>query len=233
MEEGSLRCDANVSVRPVGTTELGTKTELKNMNSFRFLERGVRAEIERQIGILRGGGTVVQETLHFDPASGRITLAALQGGGTRLPLLPGAGSRSDRGDGGDARGRARRRCPSCRPHARRASQRELWPRRPSAPTSSPSGPSRPTTSSGVAGGRVDGVDPTAARQLDAAARRADRLRRRSGGNRSVTPASLARSVAMVECQAGEPRRRTRGSRAGSSPTAATPARSSSARGWAR
>ena len=56
MEEGSLRCDANVSLRPAGTEELGTKTELKNMNSFRFLERGVEAEIERQAEILDGGG---------------------------------------------------------------------------------------------------------------------------------------------------------------------------------
>jgi len=73
MEEGSLRCDANVSVRPAGSSELGTKTELKNMNSFRFLERGVRAEIERQVGLLRAGEPVVQETLHFDPASGTLT----------------------------------------------------------------------------------------------------------------------------------------------------------------
>jgi aspartyl-tRNA(Asn)/glutamyl-tRNA(Gln) amidotransferase subunit B len=73
MEEGSLRCDANVSVRPVGSTELGTKTELKNMNSFRFLERGVKAEIERQVGLLQGGAPVVQQTLHFDPSSGTLT----------------------------------------------------------------------------------------------------------------------------------------------------------------
>ncbi len=73
MDEGSLRCDANVSVRPAGTTELGTKTELKNMNSFRYLERGVNAEIERQIGLLEAGEPVVQETLHFDPASGRLS----------------------------------------------------------------------------------------------------------------------------------------------------------------
>ena len=73
MEEGSLRCDANVSVRPTGSTELGTKTELKNMNSFRFLERGVRAEIDRQIGLLNAGEPVVQETLHFDPTSGSLT----------------------------------------------------------------------------------------------------------------------------------------------------------------
>ncbi len=73
MEEGSLRCDANVSVRPVGSSELGTKTELKNMNSFRFLAQGVKAEIERQIGLLRSGQEVLQETLHFDPGSGRLT----------------------------------------------------------------------------------------------------------------------------------------------------------------
>ena len=73
MSQGSLRCDANVSVRPRGTHELGTKTELKNMNSFRFLERGIRAEIDRQVELLRGGGTVVQETLHFDPGSDRLT----------------------------------------------------------------------------------------------------------------------------------------------------------------
>jgi aspartyl-tRNA(Asn)/glutamyl-tRNA(Gln) amidotransferase subunit B len=73
MDEGSLRCDANVSVRPVATSELGTKTELKNMNSFRFLERGVRAEVERQIELLRDGRSVIQETLHFDPASGQLT----------------------------------------------------------------------------------------------------------------------------------------------------------------
>ena len=73
MEEGSLRMDANVSVRPVGETTLGTKTELKNMNSFRFLERGIVAEIERQEGILADGGRVEQETLHYDPRTGGIS----------------------------------------------------------------------------------------------------------------------------------------------------------------
>jgi aspartyl-tRNA(Asn)/glutamyl-tRNA(Gln) amidotransferase subunit B len=73
MEEGSLRCDANVSVRPVGSSELGTKTELKNMNSFRFLERGLRAEIDRQVKLLAAGEPVVQETLHFDPVSARLS----------------------------------------------------------------------------------------------------------------------------------------------------------------
>jgi aspartyl-tRNA(Asn)/glutamyl-tRNA(Gln) amidotransferase subunit B len=73
MEEGSLRADANVSLRPLGSELLGTKTELKNMNSFRFLERGVAAEIERQRATIQAGDEVVQETLHFDPSSGAIT----------------------------------------------------------------------------------------------------------------------------------------------------------------
>jgi aspartyl-tRNA(Asn)/glutamyl-tRNA(Gln) amidotransferase subunit B len=73
MEEGSLRCDANVSVREVGERGLRTKTELKNMNSFRFLERGIEAEVERQVGVWSSGGTVQQETLHFDPATSSLT----------------------------------------------------------------------------------------------------------------------------------------------------------------
>jgi aspartyl-tRNA(Asn)/glutamyl-tRNA(Gln) amidotransferase subunit B len=73
MEEGSLRCDANVSVRPAGSEQLGTKTELKNMNSFRFVAQGINAEIERQVALLEAGEAVSQETLHFDPASGRLT----------------------------------------------------------------------------------------------------------------------------------------------------------------
>ena len=73
MSQGSLRCDANVSVRPVGSTELGTKTELKNMNSFAFLEAGIKAEVARQIGLIEAGEPVVQETLHFDPRTGSIS----------------------------------------------------------------------------------------------------------------------------------------------------------------
>jgi aspartyl-tRNA(Asn)/glutamyl-tRNA(Gln) amidotransferase subunit B len=72
MEEGSLRVDANVSVRPAGSDELGTKTELKNMNSFRFLERGMEAELARQRELIEAGGTVVQETLHFHPEDGTL-----------------------------------------------------------------------------------------------------------------------------------------------------------------
>ena len=67
MQEGSLRCDANVSVRPRGTHVLGTRAEVKNLNSFRFVERAIDFEIERQIELLEDGGTVVQETRLYDP----------------------------------------------------------------------------------------------------------------------------------------------------------------------
>jgi aspartyl-tRNA(Asn)/glutamyl-tRNA(Gln) amidotransferase subunit B len=73
MEEGSLRVDGNVSLRPAGSEELGTKTELKNMNSFRFLERGIEAEIERQRELIESGQEVEQETLHFHPDDGSLT----------------------------------------------------------------------------------------------------------------------------------------------------------------
>jgi aspartyl-tRNA(Asn)/glutamyl-tRNA(Gln) amidotransferase subunit B len=67
MQEGSFRCDANVSVRPVGQKELGTRTESKNINSFRFVERAIDYEIERQIDLIEDGGRVVQETRLYDP----------------------------------------------------------------------------------------------------------------------------------------------------------------------
>ena len=70
MQEGSFRCDANVSVRPAGSTKLGTRTETKNLNSFRFLERAINYEVERQIDVVEGGGTVIQETRLFDPETG-------------------------------------------------------------------------------------------------------------------------------------------------------------------
>ncbi|EJW15070.1 Asp-tRNA(Asn)/Glu-tRNA(Gln) amidotransferase subunit GatB [Paenibacillus alvei] len=71
MEEGSLRCDANISLRPIGQKELGTKAELKNMNSFRGVQRGLEYEEERQADILDDGGKVVQETRRWDEAQGR------------------------------------------------------------------------------------------------------------------------------------------------------------------
>ncbi|HEX2460670.1 MAG TPA: Asp-tRNA(Asn)/Glu-tRNA(Gln) amidotransferase subunit GatB [Vicinamibacterales bacterium] len=71
MEEGSLRCDGNVSVRPVGRETFGVKTEVKNVNSFRYIEKALEYEIERQIDLLEAGGRVVQETRLFDSSTGR------------------------------------------------------------------------------------------------------------------------------------------------------------------
>ncbi|HXH88796.1 MAG TPA: Asp-tRNA(Asn)/Glu-tRNA(Gln) amidotransferase subunit GatB [Gaiellaceae bacterium] len=73
MEKGTLRVDANVSVRPEGSGELRTRCELKNMNSFRFVAQGIDAEVARQIAVYAGGGEVVQETYDFDAASGALT----------------------------------------------------------------------------------------------------------------------------------------------------------------
>jgi aspartyl-tRNA(Asn)/glutamyl-tRNA(Gln) amidotransferase subunit B len=70
MEQGSLRCDANISVRPVGQKEFGTRTELKNMNSFKFVEKALEYEVRRQIGVIEDGGKVVQETRLWDSAAG-------------------------------------------------------------------------------------------------------------------------------------------------------------------
>jgi aspartyl-tRNA(Asn)/glutamyl-tRNA(Gln) amidotransferase subunit B len=70
MEEGSLRCDANISLRPVGELKFGTRTEIKNLNSFRFVERALEYEIARQLSILKAGDTVVQETRLFDSETG-------------------------------------------------------------------------------------------------------------------------------------------------------------------
>ncbi len=67
MQEGSFRCDANVSVRPVGQKEFGTRCEIKNLNSFRFLEEAINYEVRRQIELIEEGGTVVQETRLYDP----------------------------------------------------------------------------------------------------------------------------------------------------------------------
>src|SRR5467141_2391028 len=68
MEEGSLRCDANVSVRPRGSKEFGTKVEVKNLNSFRYLQKALQYEIERHVGVLESGGRILEETRHWNQA---------------------------------------------------------------------------------------------------------------------------------------------------------------------
>ena len=71
MEEGSLRCDANVSIRPAGSQNLGTKTEIKNLNSFRFIQKALEYEVQRQYAVLATGGNVLQETRLWDPEQNR------------------------------------------------------------------------------------------------------------------------------------------------------------------
>jgi aspartyl-tRNA(Asn)/glutamyl-tRNA(Gln) amidotransferase subunit B len=78
MEKGQFRCDANVSLRPRGETEFGTRTELKNINSFRFVERAIEAEIERQADILESGGQVQQATMAYDTGAHRTKVLRLK-----------------------------------------------------------------------------------------------------------------------------------------------------------
>jgi aspartyl-tRNA(Asn)/glutamyl-tRNA(Gln) amidotransferase subunit B len=73
MEKGQLRCDANISIRPVGATQLGTKVELKNLNSISFVRDGIALEIRRQTAVLAGGGTIIQETRQYDGEAGTST----------------------------------------------------------------------------------------------------------------------------------------------------------------
>ena len=115
MEEGSLRIDANVSVRPAGAGELGTRCEVKNLNSLRSLGRAIDYEAARQIGIIEAGGAVVQETRHWNERRGPHVAAPLQGGGVRLPLLHRTRPRAAGASGGGGRGGGR----GTRPDARR------------------------------------------------------------------------------------------------------------------
>ena len=114
MEEGTLRCDANVSVRPAGSDELRTRWELKNMNSFGFIGRGIEAAVRKQIELYEAGGDVAQETLRLRARHRQADAAPLEGGGGGLPLLPGARPRAARAGAGARRAAARRSCRSCR-----------------------------------------------------------------------------------------------------------------------
>ncbi len=122
MEEGSLRCDANVSVRRVGDETLGTRCEVKNVNSMRFVARAIEYEAKRQVEVLEAGGRIDQETRLFDSAQGRDALDALQGGSARLSLLSrprsaatGVGGSADRADLGEPARIARRQEGALRP----------------------------------------------------------------------------------------------------------------------
>lgn len=88
MEEGSLRCDANISLRPVGQKEFGTKTELKNLNSFNFVRKGLEYEEIRQAEILREGGVIEQETRRFDETTGKTLLMRVKEGSDDYRYFP-------------------------------------------------------------------------------------------------------------------------------------------------
>ena len=115
LEKGSMRFDVNVSVRPAGSDELRTRTELKNMNSFNFAAKGIEREIARQIQVYEAGGdgpagdAAFRSRAHEDSPP-----LALQGGGAGLPLLPGARPRAGASAGRAGRAAARARSASCR-----------------------------------------------------------------------------------------------------------------------
>ena len=231
MEEGSLRCDANVSIRPAGSDELGTKTELKNMNSFRFIERGIDAEIARQTALLERGRAGRAGDAALRPAHRRDHVAALQGGGARLPLLPRARPRR--------RSRSPRRCSSAAraampelPAARAERyERELGldaderaPAAPSAPssatTSRPRSPRATAPTPQRVANWVDGElvardratsDPAA---VEGRARGARHARRAASPTRRSPPARAKQVLDKLVAEGGDPRgdRRGRGPR---------------------
>ncbi|OIK16459.1 aspartyl/glutamyl-tRNA amidotransferase subunit B [Bacillus sp. MUM 116] len=88
MEEGSLRCDANISIRPVGQEEFGTKTELKNLNSFNFVRKGLEYEEKRQREVVSAGGKIDQETRRFDEATGATLLMRVKEGSDDYRYFP-------------------------------------------------------------------------------------------------------------------------------------------------
>ncbi|AYA74318.1 Asp-tRNA(Asn)/Glu-tRNA(Gln) amidotransferase GatCAB subunit B [Bacillus sp. Y1] len=88
MEEGSLRCDANISIRPVGQEEFGTKTELKNLNSFNFVRKGIEYEAKRQEEVVRAGGEIQQETRRYDEATNTTLLMRVKEGSEDYRYFP-------------------------------------------------------------------------------------------------------------------------------------------------
>jgi len=88
MEEGSMRCDANISLRPYGQEEFGKKTELKNLNSFNFVRKGLEYEVARQAKVLRSGGIIQQETRRYDEKTGETTLMRVKEGSSDYRYFP-------------------------------------------------------------------------------------------------------------------------------------------------
>ena len=88
MEEGSMRVDANISLRPYGQEEFGTKTELKNLNSFNFVRKGLAYEVDRQAKVLRSGGLIQQETRRYDESTGETLLMRVKEGSSDYRYFP-------------------------------------------------------------------------------------------------------------------------------------------------
>ena len=120
MEQGSLRCDANVSVRLRGAPKFGTKAEVKNLNSFRYLSHALEYEIERQIGVLESGGTITQETRLWNVAAGRTEPMRSKEFAHDYRYFPDPGPAAGDGFGCDDPASARTKCRSCRRRSWRA-----------------------------------------------------------------------------------------------------------------
>ena len=152
MEEGSLRCDVNTSLAPRGASQWGTRTETKNVNSLRSVERAVQFEIERQAAVLDAGGRVIQETRHFHEDTGDHHLGPVQGRGPGLPVLPrarpGAGRPAAGLGGADPRLPARGAGQGPRPAAGRMERVRRWRWTPSS-TPARSSWSRQTVAAGA------------------------------------------------------------------------------------
>ena len=123
MQEGSFRCDANVSVRKVGAEKFGTRAEIKNINSFRFVEKAINYEVARQIDVIEGGGKVVQETRLYDPDKGETRSMRTKEEANDYRYFPDPDLLPVEIDAAYHRERARPRCPSCRTRRPRASSR--------------------------------------------------------------------------------------------------------------
>ena len=201
LEKGSMRFDVNVSVRPAGSDELRTRTELKNMNSFNFAAKGIEREIARQIEDLRGRRHRRAGDAALRPRQRGLAAAALQGRGAGLPLLPRARSRAGRAAGRARRAACAPRSASCRATASSGSPRRSRSTTPtcssraastgSGRTSSTRAPTRrrrrtcsrtPSSPPGVDPERVDAGGAREARR-----RRAPRSRARRSTRRSPTP----------------------------------------------
>ena len=194
MEEGSLRADVNTSLSPRGSGRWGTRTETKNVNSLRSVERAVRFEIERQAAVLDAGGRVIQETRHFHEDSGHHHVRPVQGRGAGLPVLPRARPGAGRPAAATGWSRSGPRCPRRRPRVRARLQAE-W-------DLSEAGHDRHASTPGaldlVAETVAAGASPADARKwwLGELARRAN-----DAGleltDLAITPAQVARVAALV------------------------------------